>query len=72
MILIGNQSDKRNYITYSLPVNRRDWKTGERLGVRNFKLRKPFLRTPLDPAGSHGRVVQGASDGSEGNLAPES
>ena len=64
-IIIGDQDTKKQFAIYALPITRTDFKTGERLGVKHFKLQKPFHQLAIEGGDSLGRVVQGAANGSE-------
>ena len=64
-LIIGDQDAKKQFANYALPITRTDFKTGERVGVKHFKLRKPFHAAPIEGGASLGRVIQGAANGSE-------
>ncbi len=67
-IVVGDTTTKNQFLNYALPITRTDFSTGERLGVKHFKLRTPFKAAVIEPGDSFGRVIQGAANGSESIL----
>ena len=67
-IVVGDREAKKQFLNYALPINRRDLKTGGRLGIKHFKLRRPFSSFGIEESAKMGRVIQGAANGSESIL----
>jgi hypothetical protein len=71
MLLAGEvPTTTKQFQNYVIRVTRTDWKTGELLNAKGFRLSKPFrprlteVQTSLSPID-----IQGAANGSEGTLA---
>lgn len=67
-IIVGDQTAPNNYLTYVLPIVRKDLLTGARLEVEYFKLTKPFSMGVIESVRGAGRAIQGAANGSEATL----
>lgn len=63
--IFGDIDGTKQFINYVVPIVRTDHKTGIRLGVKNFRLRKPFSFSPIEETAPLDRSIEGAANGSE-------